>query len=324
MRFALMTEPQQGLHYKEILALAQTARSAGFEAFFRSDHFLSFPGGSGHPTTDAWATLAGLARETEGIGLGVLVSPVTFRVPGSFAKLVATIDEMSDGRVEVGMGAGWNEVEHKAYGIPFPPIGERFDRLDEAIDIVHGLWTEPDGWSYPGRFWQVEGASYRPSVATGGRRHPHLIVGGEGKPRGLRVAARIADEYNLSSVGPEGATEVRDALSAACKAAGRDPGEVVYSAMVGVLVGADEQELRERTQAVLAATGAARDAAAADAWLAARRSRWIMGTPDEARDRIATYAAAGVERIMLQDFLPWDLSQVMLLGSAVIGPGTKS
>lgn len=318
MRFALMCEPQQGLSYAELLALARAAGAAGFEAFFRSDHYLSFPGGSGRPTTDAWATLAGLARETEGIRLGTLVSPVTFRLPGPFAKLVATVDEMSGGRIEAGLGAGWNTAEHAAHGIPFPPLVERYDRLEETLAIVHGLWTEPDGWAFAGRFWEVEGALFRPDPATPARRHPHLIVGGDGKPRGLRLAATYADEYNISSVGPERAREVRVALTEACAAVGRDPAEVAFSAMAGVLVGADAAELAERTRAVLAATGAAHDRAAAEAWLEARRGRWIIGRPEEALERIAAFAGAGVERIMLQDFLPWDLDQVALLGREIL------
>ena len=318
MRFAVMCEPQQGLSYAELLALASTSEEVGFEAFFRSDHYLSFPGGSGRPTTDAWATLAGLARETTAIRLGVLVSPITFRMPGPLAKLVTTVDEMSGGRVEVGLGAGWNDAEHRAHGIPFPPLRERFDRLEEQLALVHGLWTEPDGWDFEGRFWSVQDACYRPTPATPARRHPHLIVGGEGKPRGLRLAAAWSDEYNLSSVGPEGAATAREGLTAACAAIGRDPREVAYSAMVGVLVGADEAELSERTRQVLTATGAASDAVAAEAWLAARRPRWIMGTLDEAVEQVVAYAAAGVERLMLQDFLPRDLEHVKLLGRELL------
>ncbi|HEX5466425.1 MAG TPA: TIGR03560 family F420-dependent LLM class oxidoreductase [Candidatus Limnocylindrales bacterium] len=318
MRLALMCEPQQGLRYVESLALARAAETARFEALFRSDHYLSFPGDSGRPTTDAWATLAGLARETATIRLGALVSPITFRLPGPFAKLVTTIDEMAGGRIEAGLGAGWNEAEHRAHGIPFPPLRERYDRLEESLAVIHGLWTEPDGWSRPGRWWSVEGAVYRPSPAIGERRHPHLIVGGDGKPRGLRLAATYADEYNISSVPPERTAEVREALRATCADVGRDPAQVAFSAMVGVLVGRDEADLRERTSAVLAAVGAAADARSAEAWLAERRPRWIIGTPDEAVARIEAFAAAGVERIMLQDFLPWDLDQVALLGREIL------
>src|ERR671916_1472447 len=150
MRYALMTEPQQGLSYAEILAIARTAEDSGFEAYFRSDHYASFPGESGLNTTDAWATLAGLARETTTIRLGTLVSPVTFRIPGNLAKVIQTVDEMSDGRIEAGFGAGWNADEHAQLGIPFPDLGERYDMLEEQMAIIHGLWTEPEGWSYQG------------------------------------------------------------------------------------------------------------------------------------------------------------------------------
>ncbi|HEY5519412.1 MAG TPA: TIGR03560 family F420-dependent LLM class oxidoreductase [Candidatus Limnocylindrales bacterium] len=198
-----MSEPQQGLAYTEILALARTAEEAGFESYFRSDHYASFPGAAGQPTTDAWATLAGLARETARIGLGTLVSPVTFRSPGNLAKVVTTVAEMSGGRIELGLGAGWNVAEHRQHGLPFPDIRERFDMLEEQLAIIHGLWTEPAGWSYQGRFWQVEGAHFAPRPVTrGGRRHPNLILGGHGGPRLVALVARYADELNISSESP--------------------------------------------------------------------------------------------------------------------------
>lgn len=311
MRFALMTEPQQGLSYDEILGLARAAESAGLEAFFRSDHYTSFPGVGGLPTTDAWATLAGLARDTTSISIGSLVSPVTFRIPGAFAKLVATVDEMSGGRVEVGMGAGWNEVEHRQLGIPYPAIGERYDRLEEALTIVHGLWTEPDGWSFAGRHWQVSEARFRPRPTWSGRRHPHLILGGDGGPRLARLVATFADEFNRQSATPDRLREAYGRVRAACATAGRDPDAILYSAMVGVLVAETESELRDRSRQQAALVGAADDA---EDWLAERRARWIIGTPDEAHERIESLAAAGAQRIMLQDYLPRDLEMVALLG----------
>ena len=317
MRCALMIEPQQGLTYLEQLAIARTAEASGFETLLRSDHYASFPGGSGLRTTDAWAVLAGLARETTRLRLGVLVSPVTFRIPGAFAKLVATVDEMSDGRVEVGLGAGWNELEHRGLGIPFPPLAERMDRLEESLAIVHGLWSEPDGWSFEGRYWQVEGARFGPRPSSdSGRRHPHLIVGGEGKPRGLRLAASFADEYNLVSARPEAAAEVRGRLRAACAAVGRDPDSLVYSGMVGVLVGESEGDLRDRFASLVEMLGM--DAATGGAWIEARRERWIVGTPDRALERIAALARAGLERIALQDFVPRDLEMMRLLGARIL------
>ena len=162
MRFALMIEPQQGMSYGDQVAVAKRAEANGFDTLFRSDHYASFPGPAGLPTTDAWTVLAGLARETERIGLGVLVSPITFRHAGSFAKVVTTVDEMSGGRVEVGVGAGWNDLEHRQLGLPFPPINERADLLEDQLAVLHGLWGEPDGWSFEGHQVRVEGALFRP------------------------------------------------------------------------------------------------------------------------------------------------------------------
>jgi F420-dependent oxidoreductase-like protein len=317
MRFALMTEPQQGLTYDEILALARTAEAAGLEAFFRSDHYGSFAGPADGPTTDAWATLAGLARDTSTIRIGSLVSPITFRIPGSFAKVIATVDEMSGGRVEVGMGAGWNEEEHLELGIPFPPLRGRYDRLEEALAIIHGLWTEPDGWSFEGQQWQVHDAHLRPRPTFSGRPHPHLILGGDGGPRLARLVATYADEFNRTSASPDNIPDAYARVRAACRAAGRDPDSVVLSAMVGVLVAETESELRERVQQQIAMLGG--NGADAEAWLSERTGRWIIGTPDAARQVIERLAAAGAQRIMLQDFLPRDLEMVTLIGRIVAG-----
>ncbi len=314
MRVALMTEPQQGLAYEEILALARTAEAAGFEAFFRSDHYTSFPGEAGLPTTDAWTTLAGLARETRSIGLGVLVSPVTFRSPGLLAKVVTTVDEMSGGRVELGLGAGWNEREHAEYGFPFPDVRTRFDMLEEQLEIVHRFWADPPGWSFEGAHWQLRGARLVPRpVERAGRRHPNLIVGGEGKPRTARLAATWADEFNISSAGPDEVRAGFDRVVRACEAAGRDPGTLVRSAMVGVLVAPTRGELSERVGALLRTLG--RDEAGAEAWLAERRPRWILGTHEEALRQVERYREAGAQRIMLQDLLPRDLDMIRELGA---------
>jgi F420-dependent oxidoreductase-like protein len=313
MRFALMTEPQQGLSYAEILALARAAEAAGLEAFFRSDHYTSFPGPEGRPTTDAWATLAGLARETQRIGLGALVSPVAFRVPGNLAKMVATVDEMSGGRVELGMGAGWHAEEHAAHGFHFPSLPERYDMLEEALAIVHGLWTEPDGWSFDGAHWRVRDTLFRPKPERGGRRHPPIILGGEGGPRFSALAARFADEVNIVSATPRRVREAYARVRAACVEIGRDPDELTYSAMTGVLVAETEGELEERVRAQLAFTSAGDGTDAAE-WLAERRRRWILGTPEQATERIGEFAAAGVQRIMLQDFLPRDVDMVATMG----------
>jgi F420-dependent oxidoreductase-like protein len=323
MRFALMIEPQQGLSYAQQLDIARHAETAGFETLFRSDHYESFPGPDNNPTTDAWTVLAGLARETSRIGLGALVSPVTFRHPGNLAKIVATVDEMSGGRIEVGLGAGWNDSEHRRYGFPFPPIGERADMLEEQLEIVHGLWAEPDGWSFHGRHYTIDDALFRarPTDAPGrpkganGTARPRIIVGGEGRPRSMRIAVSWADEYNVTSSNPASVGEKYRQLDEACRSAGRDPASLARSAMIGVLVGATEAELQKREAALLRALGVEAD----DDWFAARRGRWIMGTPNEARATVRRFADVGVERIMLQDFVPWDLDMIDLLGEELVG-----
>jgi alkanesulfonate monooxygenase len=317
-----MTEPQQGLTYDEQLAIVRRAEAAGFESFFRSDHYQSFPGPDGQPTTDAWAVLAGLARETTSIGLGTLVSPVTFRLAGNLAKVVTTVDEMSGGRVEFGLGAGWNDEEHRQLGLPFPPIKERADLLEDNLAVLHGLWGEPDGWSYTSKQVPIDGALFypkpvdrpdRPRLPNGAAR-PRLLVGGEGSPRSMRIAARYADEFNLSSSSPDRARQRFGELAATCEAAGRDPGSMARSVMAGVLIGRDEDEYRRRQRDLLEAFG---NVDAGEEWFHARGERWIIGTPDRARAMVARFEAAGAERIMLQDFVPRDLEMIDLMAEAL-------
>jgi len=319
VRFALMIEPQQGLSYEEQLAVARRAEAAGFEALFRSDHYESFPGDSDQPTTDAWAVLAGLARETTSLGLGALVSPVLFRTPGNLAKVALTVDEMSGGRIEVGLGAGWHAEEHRRHGFPFPEISERADHLEEALEILHGLWDGPDGWSFLGRHYAVEDARMRPKAGSIPGRdsgRPPIIVGGEGSPRSFRLAARFADEFNLSSSSPQVASRKFSELDETLRAAGRDPATITHSAMVGILIGRDEDEVRRRESDLLGAFG---EPDGGTGWFEARRARWIHGTPDEARAMVERFAAAGVERMMLQDFIARDLEMIDLAGEALIG-----
>ena len=308
MRYALMTEPQQGYSYQDIVDAANAAKAVGFETYFRSDHYSSFPGDSGQPATDCWTTLAGLVRDTSGIGVGSMVSPVTFRIPGSFAKVVATVVEMAgDERVEVGVGAGWNEEEHAALGIPYPGTVERVDRMEEELAILRGLWDEPDGWSFEGEHYQVRNAIFRPR----GPR-PNLIVGGVGRPRSVRLGAQFADEYNISSSNPAEVREIMGRLDAACEKLGRDPRSLTRSVMAGVLVGRDEADFADRRQRQIAVFGDEVDAAAE--WMEARRDRWILGTPDAAKARIAEYADTGVDRLLFQDFLPRDLDHISVMG----------
>ncbi len=330
MRFALMLEAQQGLTYEDQLAIARRAEAGGFEAMFRSDHYASFPGAPDQVTTDAWAVIAGLARETSTLRLGALVSPVTVRHPGNFAKLVTTIDHMSGGRIEVGVGAGWNEDDHAPYGLPFPGIAARADLLEDQLEVLHGLWTEPDGWSYDGHQITVRDARLyprpvdvagrprgRPGGTSDGRARPRIITGGQGTPRGFRIAVRWADEFNLSSSSAATAKAKMAELDAACRAAGRDPATLTRSAMVGVLIGRDDAEVERRADAMRIAFGG--DGGDGRSFLAERRARWIVGTPDQARDTIRGYADAGIERIMLQDMLPRDAGMIDLMAEEILG-----
>jgi alkanesulfonate monooxygenase SsuD/methylene tetrahydromethanopterin reductase-like flavin-dependent oxidoreductase (luciferase family) len=324
MRFALMIEAQMGLSYEDQLSIVRRAEMAGFEAFFRSDHYASFPGSAEQDTTDAWAVLAGLARETSTIHLGALVSPVTFRHPGNFAKLVTTVDQMSGGRIEVGVGAGWNDDDHLPLGLDYPEMKERADLLEDQLALLHGLWEEEPGWDFDGHRVQVRGGALRPGpvhvdgrpIGKNGRARPRIITGGEGSPRGFRIAAKYSDEFNLSSSSPQVAVEKQKDLDEACRAIARDPKTLTRSTMAGALIGRDDSEVARRADQLLASFGEPGSDGAT--WLNARRNRWILGTPDQARSMVQRYADAGIERIMLQDFVPLDFEHIDLLAETLI------
>jgi alkanesulfonate monooxygenase SsuD/methylene tetrahydromethanopterin reductase-like flavin-dependent oxidoreductase (luciferase family) len=325
MRFALMIEAQQGLSYEDQLGIARRAEAGGFEAMFRSDHYAAFPGDTEQVTTDAWAVLAGLARETSTIRLGALVSPVTFRHPGNFVKLVTTVDHMSGGRIEVGVGAGWNEADHLPHGLAFPAMAERADLMEDQLALLHGLWEEPAGWSYDGAHVVVRDGKLVPGpvqvegrpMGANGRRRPRILTGSSGSARGYRIAAKWSDEFNLTSSSPESARAAEAELDEACRAIGRDPKSLTRSAMVGVLMGRDAAEVERRADALVSEFGV--DASKGIDWLEMRRDRWIIGTPDQARAMVRRFADAGIERIMLQDFLPRDLEMIDLMAQELIG-----
>jgi alkanesulfonate monooxygenase SsuD/methylene tetrahydromethanopterin reductase-like flavin-dependent oxidoreductase (luciferase family) len=257
--------------------------------------------------------------------LGSLVSPVTFRHPGNFAKVVTTVDEMSGGRIEVGVGAGWNDDDHLPLGIPYPEIKDRADLMEDQLALLHGLWEEAPGWDFDGHQVRVRGGALRPGpvqaagrpVGRNGRLRPRIITGGEGSPRGYRLAAKYADEFNFSSSSPDSLGEKQAALDDACRALGRDPSSLVRSTMAGALIGRDAAEVERRAASLMAAFG--QDERGGVEWLNVRRNRWIFGTPDEARAMVARFAEAGIERIMLQDFLPHDLELIDLFAEELIG-----
>jgi F420-dependent oxidoreductase-like protein len=306
MELRIFTEPQQGADYGRLLAVARASEQLGFDAFFRSDHYRNMGDGDGLPgSTDAWLTLAGLAVQTSRIRLGTLMSPITFRYPGPLAISVAQVDEMSGGRVELGLGAGWYEAEHTAYGIPFPPTAERFDRLEEQLAIITGLWDTPAGqrFSFAGKFYPVTDSPALPKPVQ--RPHPPVLIGGQGKRRTPQLTARYADEYNVPFVNLELTGAAFGRIRAACEEAGRDPGSLVYSAAHTVCCGRDEAELARR--------------AAAIGWdLATQRADGLVGTPDEIVDRIGTFAELGATRIYLQVRDLHDLDHLELIASEVM------
>ena len=282
MRLALMIEGQEGVSWDDWLALAQACEKHGVEALFRSDHYLS-PTDPSRAALDAWAVIPALAARTERIELGTLVSPVTFRPPAVLANASMTGYEISGGRVSLGMGTGWMEAEHKAFGFPFPPMKERLRLFREQIEAVRGFW--------------------------GDRARPHLIVGGSGLSGTLEPAARFADEYNTVMATPEECVERREKLASACEREGREP--IPLSLMTGCAIGRDETEARERIRRRLERAGQKTDP---DEYKAQRGGSAILGTLEEAAERLRAYERAGVERVMLQHLDHQDLELVELIG----------
>ena len=305
MKLRIMTEPQQGADYQTLRAVALATEELGFDAFFRSDHYLTMGDVPGLPgPTDSWVTLAGLALETSRIRLGTMVTSATFRLPGPLAISVAQVDQMSGGRVEIGLGTGWFEAEHTAYGIPFPPLGERFGRLEEQLAILTGLWGTEVGetFSFDGRYYRLADSPALPKPAQ--RPRPPVIVGGAGPRRTPRLAARFADEFNLpfGSLPDSAAGFAR--VREACEAAGRYPSSMIYSAAQTVCCGKDEAEFRRRAAAI------GRDPED-------MRRNGLGGTPGQVAAKIAEFADIGADCMYLQVLDLGDLDHLELLASDV-------
>jgi F420-dependent oxidoreductase-like protein len=302
VQLRIFTEPQMGATYDDLLAIARRTEETGFDAFFRSDHYLTM-GGDGLPgPTDAWISLAGLARETSRIRLGTLMTSATFRLPGPLAISVAQVDQMSGGRVEFGIGAGWFEAEHTAYGIPFPPTGERFDRLEEQLAVISGLWGTPLGqtFDFTGRHYRLADSPALPKPV----QDIPIIVGGHGAKRTPRLAARFAAEFNVPFAGPEENARLFAGIRAACEEAGRDASSLVYSSAVTVCVGRDDAEVARRAAAI---------GRTPDAW----RPSDVGGTPAQVVDILGRYRDAGAERAYLQVLDLADLDHLDLIAAEV-------
>ena len=302
MELRVFVEPQQGATYEDQLLVARTAERLGFGAFFRSDHYLHMSGDGGPGPTDSWVTLGGIARETETIRLGTLMTSATFRHPGPLAISVAQVDQMSGGRVELGIGAGWFEAEHAAYAIPFPPVGERFDRLEEQLEILTGLWATESRFEYAGEHYQVTDSPGLPKPAQ--RPHPPIVIGGGGKRRTPALAARFAAEFNMPFASVEDTTAQFGRVREACQAAGRTEPIVLSNALV-VCVGADEAEVERRAEAIGREPGEL-------------RANGVAGTPEEAVETLRRYAEVGSERVYLQVLDQRDLDHLELIAAEVM------
>jgi F420-dependent oxidoreductase-like protein len=303
VRFALMIEGQEDVTWPDWVALAEACERLGIEALFRSDHYLSVMDDRERGSLDAWGTINALAAITSTLRLGTMVSPATFRHPSVLAKLATTADHVSGGRVELGLGTGWWEGEHRAYGFLFPPMRQRMDALAEQLEIVHRSW-EPGPFSFKGEHFEIEELDALPKPVQD--PHPPLIAGGSAGPRGSALAARWCDEYNVVYVTPDEAAEKREAIHAACRDAGRDPATIGFSMMNAVVVGRDRNDVQRRLDA-----------------LGDRRDAWIAGTPDEVVDRLREYEAAGVERLFLQHLAHRDLDMLELFAAEVM-PALRS
>ncbi|MEV1288021.1 LLM class F420-dependent oxidoreductase [Micromonospora sp. NPDC049679] len=305
MELRIFTEPQQGATYERLLAVARCAEDAGYGAFFRSDHYLKMGSVSGLPgPSDAWTTLAGLARETTRIRLGTLMTAATFRLPGPLAITVAQVDAMSGGRVELGIGTGWYDAEHAAYGIPFPPLGERFDRFEEQLTIIRGLWETPVGstFDFRGAYYTVTDSPALPKPVQTPR--PPIMIGGLGPKRTPALAARFADEFNVAFAGVDDSAAQLGRVRAACAAIGRDPASLRFSNALVLCCGRDEAEVNRR-------------AAAIGREPAELRANGLAGTPAEIVEKIGRYAVLGIERIYLQVLDLDDLDHLELVAAEV-------
>lgn len=306
MDFRVFVEPQQGASYSDQLVVAQTAESLGFSAFFRSDHYVAMSGDGLPGPTDSWVTLAGIARETSSIRLGTLVTAATFRHPGPLAVSVAQVDDMSGGRVELGIGTGWFEPDHLAYAIPFPPPAERFARLTEQLEIITGLWTAPVGetFDYAGAHYAINDSPALPKPVQ--RPHPPIIIGGLGAKRTPMLAATFADEFNVPFAPPDTARTQFERVRAAVQANGRAVDSMTYSAAFVVCAGRDGAELNRRADAI------GRD-------LDEMRSNSpLVGTPNEIVEHVGQFAEIGVQRVYLQLLDLSDLQHLELFAAEVM------
>jgi F420-dependent oxidoreductase-like protein len=304
-----MIEGQEDVTWQQWLALAETCETSGIPALFRSDHYVSVMGIEGRGSLDAWSTINGLAATTSNLNLGTMVSPATFRHPSVLAKSVVTADHISGGRIELGLGIGWHDVEHTAYGFDFLDVARRMERYTEQIEIIHRQWTE-DNLSFDGAHYQIDNLSALPKPVQD--PHPNLIAGGDAGPKSAAVAARWADEYNTHTGSLDELRAARSALDEACKALDRDPASLPLSLMTTCILGTDEASVLERIGAVLVRTGD--ENTAPEDYLSSRDEAHLVGTMDDVTDKLEKLAEVGVTRVMCQHLVHDDLEMVEMIG----------
>ncbi len=305
VRLRVLLEPRHGARYEDILALARATERAGFDAFFRSDHLMGVdPDDRTYRPTDSWTTLAGLARDTRRVRLGTLMTAATYRSPGLLAAIVASADEMSNGRIELGIGTAWYEREHAAFGLPFPPMKERFDRLEEQLEIITGLWlagSRGESFSFDGRYYRIEDNHSPPQTTQ--HPHPPVIIGGGGPRRTPAIAARFATEFNAALSGVDEARTRFEQFTRACEAIGRDPGTARRSGFIPVAIGGTVAEAERRAAVV----GSPRI-----------RESMVIGPPELLTERIASLVKVGADTVYLHIYDIHDTDHIALIGAEVL------
>jgi len=310
MKIGIMVEGQEGLTWERWFRIAERVESLGLDSLWRSDHFFSVMGRTERDSLEAWTSLTALAQRTRRIAFGPLVSPMTFRHPALLARMAAAVDLLSEGRLVLGVGAGWNDDEHAAYGIRLPPLKERMDRLEEGIKVIRALWkggpVDLEGEYYPLHGAMAMPRPYRPDG-------PRLLIGGDGEVRLLAIVARYADEWNSHAAGPEAYQAKRKKLEEHCRAVGRDPEEIRRSRMAGVLIANSKKALEERARWFKSFMTALQDVPEDQVVEALRSKSWLVGTPEEIAKQLGEWSAAGVQRMMLQYYDLDDMDGLALL-----------
>jgi F420-dependent oxidoreductase-like protein len=310
MRFGIMLEGQEGLTWDHWHRIAAQVEASGLDSLWRSDHFFSVMGAVERDSLETWASLAVLADRTRRLRFGPLVCSMTFRSPALLARMAAAVDQLAQGRLELGVGAGWYEREHQAFGIPFPSVKERMDRLEEGIEVLRRLWG-PDPASFEGRYWQLRDAVCRPKPSQ--PNGPPLVIGGAGEVRLLRIVAQYAAEWNCYGFAPDAYRRKREVLARHCQSVGRDPETIRRSVMAGVLIGATAGDVRQRAERLQAFWPALKGVAPEGVATRLRERQWLVGTPDQIVEQAAAMGAAGVQRYMLQLFDLDDLEAIDLV-----------